>query len=340
MQKSQSPNALASRKYMQCLGDAFASRKYMQCLGDAFDRLVDRCCSRLDSVPVETLQWLASIDATKPTGVPFGRKGKEESMARYRIVGQRYLSFCWNAYSLGRERAFEKLGVQFTNEQWDAFVKVSYELAKNTTNASSDASDFTNTLRNQVLEAQKLLCLLLGQDWNMFRARLPLGNIVDNMVRLGPGESFATNPKNHWLNPGPGLVLENLQSSLFDPVRQCFKRSGVKQWLRRLRSFREVLLVLVHTWLGLPGRGPEVMTLRHCDSWQLMRNIFVYDGMVMVVTDRDKMKAIHDNGKKVARFAPENIGQMLVAYITWLIQLSGHYSSGVIWTWDLKCLGD
>jgi hypothetical protein len=39
----------------------------------------------------------------------------------------------------------------------------------------------------------------------------------------------------------------------------------------------------------------------------------------MIVTDRDKMKAIRDNGRKVARFLPDSIGRMIVAYISWLI---------------------
>lgn len=39
----------------------------------------------------------------------------------------------------------------------------------------------------------------------------------------------------------------------------------------------------------------------------------------MLVTDRDKMKAIRDNGRKVARFLPDLIGRMIVVYILWLI---------------------
>ncbi|KAI3570742.1 hypothetical protein IWW34DRAFT_796486 [Fusarium oxysporum f. sp. albedinis] len=39
----------------------------------------------------------------------------------------------------------------------------------------------------------------------------------------------------------------------------------------------------------------------------------------MIVTDRDKMKAIRDNGRKVARFIPDRIGRMVVAYIAWLL---------------------
>ena len=94
---------------------------------------------------------------------------------------------------------------------------------------------------------------------------------------------------------------------------------AVRKWLQRLRRFREALMVLVHVWGGQPGRGPEVTTLRHCDTLQVMRNIFIYDGQVMIITDRDKMKAIRDNGRKVARFVPERIGRMMVAYIAWLL---------------------
>jgi hypothetical protein len=54
---------------------------------------------------VETLQWLASISATSPNGVPFGRKQKESSMSKYQSIGHRYLSFCWRAHSVGREEA-------------------------------------------------------------------------------------------------------------------------------------------------------------------------------------------------------------------------------------------
>ncbi|KAI3573486.1 hypothetical protein IWW34DRAFT_855654 [Fusarium oxysporum f. sp. albedinis] len=56
-------------------------------LGQSFDREVDRCCWRLDSVPTETLQWLASVTATTPSGMPFGRMGKEASMSKYQSVG-------------------------------------------------------------------------------------------------------------------------------------------------------------------------------------------------------------------------------------------------------------
>ncbi|RYP58973.1 hypothetical protein DL771_011043 [Monosporascus sp. 5C6A] len=52
---------------------------------------------------------------------------------------------------------------------------------------------------------------------------------------------------------------------------------------------------------------------------QLLRNVFVFDGQVLLVTDRDKNKAIRGIGRKVARFLPEHVGKMMIAYVAWLL---------------------
>ncbi|KAG8664238.1 uncharacterized protein FPOAC1_013945 [Fusarium poae] len=108
-------------------------------LGQSFDREVDRCCWRLDSVPTETLQWLASITATSPSGVPFGKKGKEASMTKYRSVGHRYLSFCWRSCRIGRGEAFRRWAVQFTDEQWSLLHDVDEELEGDAFPSSRDS---------------------------------------------------------------------------------------------------------------------------------------------------------------------------------------------------------
>ncbi|TVY74984.1 hypothetical protein Focb16_v005470 [Fusarium oxysporum f. sp. cubense] len=179
--------------------------------------------------------------------------------------------------------------------------------------------DFTRTLRDEVTEAEKLLDKLFGGVWQPVSEKIDMGRIIDNMIRLGAGQSFASNPKNNWLEPGPAKVMQLIEASIWDAARARWKRQRIKKWLRDLRLLRETLLVLVHTWGGLPGRGPEITTLRHCDSWQLIRNIFIMDGHVMIVTDQDKMKAIRNNGRKVARFVPDRIGRMIMAYIAWLL---------------------
>ncbi|CAI6097693.1 unnamed protein product [Clonostachys chloroleuca] len=52
---------------------------------------------------------------------------------------------------------------------------------------------------------------------------------------------------------------------------------------------------------------------------RLIRNVFVIDGQVIIVIDRDKIKAICNNSCKVVWFIPDRIGQIIVVYISWLI---------------------
>ncbi|KAF7532207.1 hypothetical protein G7Z17_g13664 [Cylindrodendrum hubeiense] len=122
--------------------EAAAAREQqsLQRVGESFDREVERCSWRLDSVPVETLQWLGSVSATTPQGVPFGLKGKASSMAKYRTVGQRYLGFCLRAYWLGRAEAFTQWAVRFTDEQWSLLQDIAHELG-GSSSSDNDGSD-------------------------------------------------------------------------------------------------------------------------------------------------------------------------------------------------------
>ncbi|KID81895.1 recQ family helicase [Metarhizium guizhouense ARSEF 977] len=179
--------------------------------------------------------------------------------------------------------------------------------------------DFQRAACKVVVQADRLLNQLLGGTWDRIGPGIDMKRIVDSTSRLGAGESFATNEKNAWLDVGPGKVLRSMEASIFDKKTNQWKQAGVKRWTQRLRVFREALMLLSHIWEGQPGRGPETATLRHCDTWQVLRNVFLHDGQVMLVTDRDKMKAIRGTGRVVARFLPDRIGRMMVAYIAWLL---------------------
>ncbi|KAK4205950.1 hypothetical protein QBC37DRAFT_462707, partial [Rhypophila decipiens] len=468
-------------------------------LGESFDREIERCCLRLDSVPVETLQWLASISPLEPRGLPFARTEAEDAKTKYRSVGHRYLGFCARAYRLGRKQALEKLAVVFTDEQWSLLgdiLMVAHR--RHDTDFANDAesesgseeeglgsdtedemeqqqsrssgrsvlhtdeldravfvfvlssikqriggsmysspllsfcaalgivkrplgyqdpymytqplagimwwarlfmleatfegqscdlqevgiekvlefrrvhhdwmcvgshsvistvihwmaygkghrlkmggrpsirweeggeallhsgerigvADFRRTFRSLAHDANGLLNQLMGGTWTQTSRKLAINRITDTLLRMGTGQSFATDPRNAWLDPGPGKVMRLNRQALLDGSGTRWKQKQAHRWLHRLRAFREALMVLVHVWGGQPGRGPELLTMRHSDSWQLIRNVFVLEGQVMLVTERDKSKAIRDNGRKVARFLPDRIGKMLVAYIIWLL---------------------
>ena len=98
-----------------------------------------------------------------------------------------------------------------------------------------------------------------------------------------------------------------------------WKQKKIPAFLRKLKQFKRLLMVLIHIWAGQPGRGPEMTKLKHCGTQQVAGNIFVFDGQVMIIIDLDKSRAIRGLGRKVARFLPKRIGKIVVVYITWLI---------------------
>ena len=79
---------------------------------------------RLDRVPDETLEWLGSIDPTKPVSTPFGRKQQLDTMDRYSACWQRYLYYCVRIQPLGRDGAKTEHGIRFTEEQWNSLADI------------------------------------------------------------------------------------------------------------------------------------------------------------------------------------------------------------------------
>ncbi len=50
-------------------------------------------------------------------------------------------------------------------------------------------------------DMEQLLNKLMGGQWATVRSSVDLGRIQDSMVRLGAGQSFATQASNAWLTP-------------------------------------------------------------------------------------------------------------------------------------------
>ncbi|GKU11382.1 unnamed protein product [Fusarium langsethiae] len=93
-------------------------------LTESFRRELGRCMERLDKVPNETLEWLGSIDPTKPVSTPFGRKQQSDTMDRYSACWQRYLCYCVRIQPLGRDGAKIEHGIRFTEEQWNSLADI------------------------------------------------------------------------------------------------------------------------------------------------------------------------------------------------------------------------
>jgi hypothetical protein len=99
-------------------------------LCESVKRQVQRCLPRIYAVPSPILQRLQGIKDGKSNSIPFRMNEDTGTLQKYGVVCKRYICFSWRAYRLGRDEAQNKLGMQFTNEQWGLLCNVNHELQK------------------------------------------------------------------------------------------------------------------------------------------------------------------------------------------------------------------
>lgn len=112
--------------------------------------------------------------------------------------------------------------------------------------------------------------------------------------------------KRQWFleTPGQGFQIRPQQASSYSSF---------------LDKFLEVLALLIHLSSGLPARGNELLTLRHRNtSAGGTRNIFLDQGMVMLVAGIHKGFSRTERLKVIHRFLPQEVGTLLVYYL-WLV---------------------
>lgn len=79
------------------------------------------------------------------------------------------------------------------------------------------------------------------------------------------------------------------------------------------------MLILIYIYRGQPGRALEILSIRQKNIEQgRIRNIFIKNGLVIVVTGYHKGYRSSNNIKIIHRYLPQEIEELLVYYL-WLV---------------------
>ncbi|KAI8651067.1 hypothetical protein NCS57_01442500 [Fusarium keratoplasticum] len=93
----------------------------------------------------------------------------------------------------------------------------------------------------------------------------------------------------------------------------------MSSYSQSIEKLLELLAFLIHLSSGLPARSNELLTLRHRNTAAGgIRNIFLDQGLVMLVTGIHKGFSRSERLKVIHRFLPQEVGTLLVYYL-WLI---------------------
>ena len=71
---------------------------------------------------------------------------------------------------------------------------------------------------------------------------------------------------------------------------------------------------------GQPAQTPKLLSIRHSNSIRgEYRNIFIEDGMVVIITRYHKGYYVRGQEKIIHRYLPREVGELLV-YFEWLVR--------------------
>ena len=100
-----------------------------------------------------------------------------------------------------------------------------------------------------------------------------------------------------------------------------FQPKLIMQYLQRVVRFKKKLTVLTYMVGGQPNRVPELLSLQYINTeTNRRRNIFIEDGMVMLVSVYHKRFYASNDVKIIHRYMPQKVGELIVWYL-WLVLL-------------------
>ena len=95
-------------------------------------------------------------------------------------------------------------------------------------------------------------------------------------------------------------------------------RDRAVAYLRRRDRFIKRLFAAVHTSSGMPARSEELRMIRWADTAAVPRNVFVYNGWIMLVFSYNKATTKSNNSFYVVRFPCPTIEKVLFMYLAYI----------------------
>lgn len=192
-------------------------------------------------------------------------------------------------------------------------------------------SAFRTFVAAQVQHAQTLLTdLFLISSHELREDIIPamsLYRIRDNPSEVQYGWNFLHDSRNKDFLPckkgwllGRVLEIDSLREKFVFRDRSNkigWNKVAIRDYYRRIDSFLETLLLLVHITSGQPARGTEIIGLLHSNT-TLHRNIFAEDGLISIVTSYHKGYTCTGSTRIIHRYLPKEVSELCVYYL-WII---------------------
>src|SRR5436305_4326966 len=143
--------------------------------------------------------------------------------------------------------------------------------------------------------------------------------------------SFIDNAENGFVEFKDKLFQTLLNDPLIGPQfvkhvrggRVEWNKDGCMRWLKRTKAFLETMMVVIHISYGQPARAEELGTVMIKNHINAMRGIYWSRGQVMMAISYNKTRSTNEKDKVIARFLPEEVGDLMIKYLSLVRPLKG-----------------
>jgi superfamily II DNA helicase RecQ len=165
------------------------------------------------------------------------------------------------------------------------------------------------------------------------RSKLPqldVKTLFDNEAEDVRGWNFLDDGRNQLTVDGTRWMAERMFAerrirrtfiTRMDGEDVVWKDHGVEKYFRRVRQFKEELMVLVHLSAGAPARATELTSImsRNPTPGRGRRGVIIDNGLVKFVQGYSKKFRSRKELEIVHRYVPNEVGE-LVVYFMWLVE--------------------
>jgi hypothetical protein len=182
---------------------------------------------------------------------------------------------------------------------------------------------FRGFVHSLVGAARELMGSLLCQTDHSQWPAIPWDGLFDNPTEGTPGWSFLQDQRTTWPVVGRHWLVDRIAQepavAKTFTTQEAISSNKITKYFQQVARFKEKLAVAVHLTGGAPARAPELLSIQHVNTdTNMRRNVFIEDGMVVLVTAYHKGFYASNDVKIIRRYLPCEVGELVVWYL-WLV---------------------
>jgi hypothetical protein len=240
-----------------------------------------------------------------------------------KAFGRKMRSYDIARFTLRWSKDGQAVGIEKLNAQGHSSNLSSNRLGQHLGQHPLTMQHFRSWVHMSIERAQQQLRTLFG---TVQPPTLPaLDTLSDSFTARESGLSFLLLPDNYArLEPYAQAFIAAAQAQFIQaPARRSTAARAKLKWKvpackvlaqQHVRFLQSLLVVLQQTG-GQPARGPELTSLKVCNTANSLRNIYIHKGLFCTLVPENKSSAATQQAFWVARYFPECVSTILYYYL-------------------------